>query len=75
MLGNEGTNGKAAMKPIIHFQTWRIGKPLSLVFASISQFLLYMIMSNIEPLIQESFSLLLETVLISFHLDLLLRLV
>nr|GLL16385.1 probable magnesium transporter NIPA8 [Ipomoea trifida] len=24
-LGNEGTNGKAAMKPIIHFQTWRIG--------------------------------------------------
>ncbi|KAL2455899.1 putative magnesium transporter NIPA8 [Forsythia ovata] len=25
MLGNDGTNGKTIMKPIIYFQTWRIG--------------------------------------------------
>lgn len=25
VLGNEGTNVKATMKPIIHFQTWRVG--------------------------------------------------
>ncbi|KAG8385039.1 hypothetical protein BUALT_Bualt04G0181400 [Buddleja alternifolia] len=25
ILGNDGTDGKALMKPIIHFQSWRIG--------------------------------------------------
>lgn len=25
LVGNDGTNGKAFMKPIIYFQTWRIG--------------------------------------------------
>lgn len=25
VLGNDGTNGKAHVKPIIHFQTWRVG--------------------------------------------------
>ncbi|KAI3472619.1 hypothetical protein Pfo_029189 [Paulownia fortunei] len=25
IVGNDGTNGKALMKPIIYFQTWRIG--------------------------------------------------
>lgn len=26
MMEDEGTNGKLVLKPIIYFQTWRIGK-------------------------------------------------
>lgn len=26
MLDSDGTNGKLVLKPIIHFQTWRLGE-------------------------------------------------
>lgn len=29
MLENNGSNGKSPMKPIIYFQTWRVGKSFS----------------------------------------------